>query len=316
MKSVKIGDVHLSDKPPRSCTDSYTDDQFDLLYQIYDLIRTRNDIDVIVQSGDFFHIKRADRTSHRLVQRAIDWAQQSPVPIFVVPGNHDMAFDRKESVYDTQPLGVVAQSGAVQLLDGWADEYPIFGLPWLQSWDDTTVQEALASFRAEPYSPHNLVVTHAPLFPIGQEPPYEFYDVRKFAKSVVQGSVYYGHIHDPHGTYTVEGVQFCNNGALSRGSLTESNMNRAIGVTIWDSETKEFEFVALKYKPASEVFNVEEVLSKRATKADLNRFLESVGTTSLEINSIDDILADVKTRDLEPELLAKVEELLQGAWDA
>ena len=70
------------------------------------------------------------------------------------------------------------------------------------------------------------------------------------------GSVFYGHVHEPHGVYEAGGVTFCNNGALSRGSLHEYNLTRQVGCTLWDSETGEFEFVPLDAKPASEVFRL------------------------------------------------------------
>lgn len=316
-KVLIIGDVHLSDKPPASCTESYTEDLFDLLYDCYRVADMYN-VDAIVQAGDFFHIKRADRNSHKLVKRALSWANDSLWPIGVVPGNHDMSMDRLASVYETQPLGVLAQAGAISILDEWAvdrsaifDSLPIYGVPWLQEWDDSSVAKALAEY-SKAGAP-GLIVTHAPLFPPGSEPPYEFYDVRKFAEYVGEGSVYYGHIHEKHGTYTVGDVEFCNNGALSRGSLTEYNVNREVGVTIWTQGT--FEFVPLNYKPASEVFLMDEVREKKQVTADLNEFLDSVGRTSLEINSVEDVISELKEQDLDKDTLSMLDSLLRDAWE-
>lgn len=50
------------------------------------------------------------------------------------------------------------------------------------------------------------------------------------------GVVYYGHIHENHGAYRSAGMWFCNQGAISRGSLHESTLKRAPGVTLYDSE--------------------------------------------------------------------------------
>lgn len=314
VKILLLGDVHLSDRAPSSCTDSYLDDLFDLLYQSTALAKELN-ADAVVQLGDMFHIKQPNRTSHYCVAMALEWARSSAVPIGVVPGNHDMLHDRLDSVLQTQPLGVLAKAGAIDLLTGgWAEgafsELPVYSVPWLQEWSHTEVQRALFTYM-EMGLP-GLLVTHAPFFPPGQEPLYEHYLTSDFADRMGGiGSVAYGHIHDWHGVYTVNGTQFMNHGALSRGSLTESNMRRPVGVTLWDSVTG-FEFIPLDYKPAEEVFLVEEVLQHRAKRADLDAFLQSVGAVDLEYSVTEDIMTHVRNLGLDVNVLKIIEALLES----
>jgi DNA repair exonuclease SbcCD nuclease subunit len=331
MKVLLINDVHLTNpnSHPSSCTPAYTDDIFDLLYQAIEVAKDRG-CSLICQLGDLFHIKTPGRNSHQLVQRAITWAQDSPVPVWVVPGNHDLLNDRLESLNEGQPLGVLFSSGAVKnatgylaLQEGRNDdvdvEIPVYGIPWQQFWDaeqsvaDRAVKEALVNFYPE--ETPQLIVTHAPFFPPGVNPAYEHYSTEKFSryvnpsgKSNVQ--VIYGHIHDWHGEYVVNGVRFANYGALSRGSLTESNLTRPVGVTIWDSITGKFEFVELQAKPAEQVFRVKEITEVKTAQLQLDAFLASVGQSSIEITSTESVLDKVRSMNLGKDIERVIEELL------
>jgi hypothetical protein len=198
-------------------------------------------------------------------------------------------------------------------------------VPWLQDWDnsdedirETEVSNSLTIWQ-DLYdgSVPALVVTHAPFYPPGKEPKYEnaeFYPPEKFALHMGgHGSVYYGHIHDPHGVYIAGGVRFCNYGALSRGSLTESHLTRQVGVTLWDSVTGEFEFVPLDAKPASQVFRLKEIGEVKTAQAELDAFLESIGQTTVEVTSIEAVMDHVRELQLDKNLVSLVEKLLTEA---
>jgi DNA repair exonuclease SbcCD nuclease subunit len=328
VKVLLIGDVHLADRPPSSCTETYLEDLFNLMDQASEVAKQYG-CSAIIQAGDWFHIKMPSRNSHKLVIRSIDWASKVPCPVFVVPGNHDLSNDRLESLNEGQPLGAVIRSKAVKILDGWAEDFsiaamPVYGVPWIQDWDasediaDKAVSDALEFYRVDSEnSIPFLVVTHAPFYPPGKEPKYEnaeVYPPEKFALHMGgHGNVYYGHIHDPHGVYTVGGVRFANYGALSRGSLTESNLTRQVGVTVWDSITGEFEFVPLDARPASEVFRLQEIGEVKSAQSELDEFLASVGQTTVEITSTEAVMSHIKSLGLGKELEAIVEELLISA---
>jgi len=306
VRFLLVPDVHLADRPPSSCTESYTDDLFALLAEAATFAVH---CEAVIFAGDLFHIKAPSRTSHKLVMRTIAALREFGIPVYVVPGNHDLAHDQIESLHISQPLGVIIASGAAQLLDGWmykdyadvSEVLPVYGVPWLQHWTDEAVSEALAGYR-KAGSPA-LVVTHAPLYPPGQELKWEHYPAQNFADVMVQGSCFYGHVHEPHGVYQVlnsagtAAPEFCNNGALSRGSLHEYNLERQVGVTIWDSETSNFEFVPLHARPASEVFRLTEVREVQAAEGRLDEFLAGISTAQLEVVSTESVLEHLKSQD-------------------
>jgi predicted phosphodiesterase len=292
---VLINDVHLSDRAPASCTDTYLDDLFDLLDQAAGIAQSR-DAEIIL-AGDVFHHKAPTRTSHSTVMRLIDWARLALVPVHAVVGNHDIQHDRTQSIHETQPLGVVMASGAINLLDGWLDGSPdavyVFGVPWQMTWDDASVADALAEWRKE--KANGLVVTHAPLYPPGRELKFEFFPAASWAKHMGnQGIVHYGHVHEPHGIYTVDGVTFSNPGALSRGSLHEHNLTRVPSVAIWNASEDTIEHVELKAKPAELVFRLQEAAEVKNAGINLNRFLASVQATRLDVTSSASVIAHVR----------------------
>ena len=303
MRFLLVPDVHLADKPPSSCTESYTDDLFTLLAEAATFAVH---CEAVIFAGDVFHSKAPSRTSHKLVMRTIAALRGFGKPVYVVPGNHDLQNDRLDSLHIFQPLGVIIASGAAQLLDGWMitpggrSLMPVYGMPWLQHWTDEAVSETLAGYREADIP--GLVVTHAPLYPPGQELKWEHYPAQNFADAMVQGSCFYGHVHEPHGVYQVlnsagtAAPEFCNNGALSRGSLHEYNMERQVGVTIWDSETSNFEFVPLHARPASEVFRLAEVQESRATEGRLDDFLAGVSAAQLQVVSAESVLEHLKVQ--------------------
>lgn len=305
-----LSDFHLSDRPPSSCTDSYLPDLLALLYQTVKIARERG-VAAVIWAGDVFHIKTPGRTSHLLVQSVIKLCQMYGVPVFIVPGNHDMTNDHLGSL-GRQPLGTVFASGAATLLDGWADEHPLYGVPWQQSWDHATVDAALEDYQSEDVP--GLVVAHAPLYPPGRELPYEYYPAEDFASSMGDcGSCFYGHVHEEHGVYRVRGVTFCNNGALSRGSLHEYNLTRIPACTIWDSATGDFQKIPLDAQPPEQVFRLSEHQQIVAAQDRAAEFLESIQAANLNVVSVERVMAHIREQQVGAEAEALIAELLEEA---
>lgn len=331
-----VGDLHLADRPPSSCTETYLDDLFEILKHVDKLAKARK-CSATVFAGDLFHLKAPSRTSHRLVQRIIDVFGSWSTPVYLTPGNHDLSNDRFESIFETQPLGVVLRSGSAFLLSGWNDSpawmeqplswlssdaptLPIYGVPWLQEWTNANegirnqyVQASLNDLNSRfDGSVPVLLVTHAPFYPPGQELPYETFPTEKFAQFLPpRTSVYYGHVHDYHGEYSSGGAKFCNVGAITRGSLHECELTRKIAVALWDSDTGQFEEVVMPHKPASEVFRLQEVKEAKSVQMELNEFLRSVGSSTIKITSIESVIDHVKGMDLPADVVKVIEELFE-----
>lgn len=312
-----IGDLHVMDKPPAGATDLYLEDLFNSLHYTAKFASDpKNKIDAVVWSGDVFNHKNPARTSHATVLRLIKVVREYGVRLYIVIGNHDISNDRVESVYEKQPLGVILEAGATEL-NGWADDLPLYGAPWQQNWEDpeavTKVFEGYAKRTAG--TTHSLAVTHCSIFPpsLADDIIFDHVPAEDIAKAMGnEGSLYYGHIHEDHGVYEVDGVTFANVGALSRGSLHEYNIQRGIHMAVW--EDGEFEVIDIPHMPATDILRVSEHYEEKREAMDLDAFVKSVGSSTLEITSTHDIVTHIKgMKDIDAPVKARSIELLEAA---
>jgi hypothetical protein len=326
MRALLVGDVHLSDKPPSVRTDSYADDILDKLAHIVGLANTPGwEIDVVIQAGDLFHIKTPSRTSHQLVQSTIEVLTQCTKPILIVPGNHDMQHDRLDSLA-SQPLGVVAKAPGIDLLVGPHPTLPVYGIPFLQDWNDLhgemkAYRQWSGQYAMNPDDGnYPLLVTHAPIMPPGQSAPYDFINADDWSTLMENGACYYGHIHEAHGYYSAGpgGLPFCNMGALSRGSLHETDLRRTPHITVYDSThvpatADPWQVHPVPCKPVSECYKMADVDKIESSTVRLDSFLRKVGSTTLETASIEGVIAHIRTLSLNQRTEAEAVRLLEEA---
>lgn len=306
-----VGDIHLSDRPPSVRTESYADDILAKL-RFASKQAALHKCDALVLAGDVFHSKIPSRTSHGLVVRAHAALTEGGRPVEIVGGNHDMRHDRLDSIPD-QPLGSLCQMEGVHLLSGWHEELPLFGLPYLPNWG-----EALDEWMSKWSAPgaECLMVTHAPIFPPNEEPPYEYVRAVDWAMQMGSGACYYGHIHDPHGEYTVGAVHFCNNGAISRGSLHEKTLKRVPAITLYDDDPdlrydQAFRRIEVPHLPAAEVFRLVDVAQKVEKQNRLDVFLEEIGQTNLSVSGSEELLGAIQQMGLRPDTLRAIQEVIE-----
>lgn len=263
-----IGDVHLCDKPPSGCLETYLTEQWAVLTEALEIAATGNLLPVF--AGDIFHRKTPSRNSHALNEKLIGICKDSPLQPRVVAGNHDMLHDRLDSI-SGQPLGVVLASGAMKALQGQDSEYDfLWGVPW-------------GSFPPPHVTSKELVVAHAEIYPPGTVPPWGGTDSMSWAEAQLWGYCYYGHIHDYHGIYRaglVGDVTFANMGALTRGALTESERTRVPAVCKWDSVNG---FVRIELEsplPAEEILRIVESEEVKKQRADAEDFLSQLNVSA------------------------------------
>lgn len=228
--------------------------------------------------------------------------------------------DRLDSL-PKQPLGTLARMTGIDLLIGPHPDLPLFGLPWLQTWNDLPVwmdrwRRWSDDLRAEWEWP--LMVTHAPIFPRGEEPPYDYIDAENWADLMVNGDCYVGHIHDPHGVYQPlkhRAVMLCNHGAISRGSLHEKTLKREPAVTLWDSEksgTQRFLRIPLNVRPVEAVFRLHEKEDADEKVSRVEAFLEQIGQTRLDGLALEEVRERARRSGLRTETVTLIEELLEA----
>lgn len=303
MKMLIIGDQHLADRPPSSRKDTYRQDILDKLIWIIEYANSMK-VDLILNLGDVFHIKRSDRNSHFLVQEVARIFGASEAPVLIVPGNHDLAAGYRLESIASQPLGTLALHPNINLLMGPSDQFPIYGIPFVEPtvenleywtkkyWDDGGPTE------------YPFIGTHQAIFPAAEEPVYEYVTAENWAHSFQNKYTAYGHIHSRMkigAFYKIGGTIFCNNGAISRGSLHEETIKRKLAVTMFDDAKEDpFTSVPIPYKPAEEVFNLEAVEILKNTQNTVDAFLNSLGSSELHYLTVEGILDDARKTALLP----------------
>lgn len=264
MKFIWRTDVHLADKSPSSWKGDYPEEIWSNLSQVGALARQHEAV-AVLDGGDFFQHKSPLKNSHSMVRRAIQMhIKDYPCPTYCVEGNHDITHNNLGSV-GKQPLGVMYASGAFRhLREEVFREGPfqvrVVGVPY----DPSRTLGDIRSHVKQQGDTHLIVVVHALA---AKDPPprvEEFWGepVFKYADLIQPGGpdlFAFGHWHQDQGVEHLEGVQFVNLGALSRGALSRENLSRTPKAAVFEilDQGVSVTEVPMEVKPAHEVFDLD-----------------------------------------------------------
>lgn len=112
MKILHITDSHGTVKGPESRKDIYYITFLRKLYELGYVVK-KEKIDIVIHTGDLFHTARvSDKFAGQVSEMIKSWQ----VPVYVVPGNHDIEGYTTDTIDQTK-LGLLAKAGVIQLLD-------------------------------------------------------------------------------------------------------------------------------------------------------------------------------------------------------
>lgn len=295
VRLMMVGDVHVSDRPPSTRKASYREDILTKLMELKITTNTEH-FDGAVFVGDIFHSKKPQNTSHQTVRAVAQILDGFSCPVYILPGNHDYAGQHHESL-SRHPLGTVGLMPNVTLFGTDRKRQVVVAgkTGTVRLWG-VREEEGLEAFTVPESEVPAVVVAHSAIFPPGQAPEvwdaWDATEVREFIDPEGVPVLWYGHIHEPHGAYDVEGVEFVNFGALSRGSLHEDGARTrkvAFGVLeiSQDGSHEITERYLQQMRPADEVFRIEEVTEERAQEAQTNAFAEALSAAELDVFSVE-----------------------------
>lgn len=314
---IIVGDVHSSDKNPVSRIDNYFDDTFDLLNQI-SIISQKVKADAVFFLGDLFHHKAQKENSCNLIRSWVETLKKYP-PVFAIAGNHDEIYNNPDLLFQ-QPLGLLAESGALILLDERFNKSKIFkndkikvrfaGYPY----DEKLGLEVCNIKKGD--EDLLIVLAHIYAAPKREDlcgtPIYGYNEMLNFDADIFA----FGHYHKDQGVTKLDNKYFINLGAITRGSLSDEDIYRKPKVAwlqIQDKSNYTIKKIALKIKPADEIFNLslkKEVEEENKHIEDFIEKLKQEFETSDPIKNINDKISQMN---IEKEIKDKVYFYLEQA---
>jgi len=281
-------DVHCRDHAPSSRKDDWVETVCRKLTEVGEIAR-KFDCDAVIDGGDFFDDKLPVRTSHRLVSRIARLHTHYPCPTYANIGNHDLRLSQLDNLPENPIETLFASKVFHRLYDEHEYEHEkegvkvrVVGVPYHGPRYD------LDRLRNIKRHDEDWLICNAHLLASPQggemfknEDIIKYGDLIDLAPSV---DVFcFGHWHKNQGIEQIDEHKWVVNvGSLTRGSLTQDNVEREPGVVVmgfWPREKHippTFEFVKLGIEPSNEVFDLEKRVKEETRAMVLDDFVESV----------------------------------------
>jgi DNA repair exonuclease SbcCD nuclease subunit len=305
-KAIVINDPHFAAKsPPAFKTDNYLETLTSNVKQVFNLAR-REEVDVVIWTGDFFHLKEPANNPLWLIARVIRILAESNLRHAGIGGNHDLRYGGLEAGLYGSPLEIVLESGRVTLLD---EKELVFTTE-----DGLSVRVAGGSYehgRAEHVRDKKkrgadrlIVAGH---FWLGTQTG-EFYGEHLFGHDYFAQAeadvVAVGHHHEDKGVHLVDGRHFVAPGSISITGTHGHDLQRRPAASLIEMTRKETKIHVVRPKtpPASELLDLERYRQLKEEQEETDQFIASLAQSEL-LNCDPDailegmnILPDVKER--------------------
>jgi exonuclease SbcD len=317
-------DVHLADKGPSSRKDDWTDTVFDKLDQVR-RVAAKVNAAAIFDGGDFFNIKSPSRNSHALVHRTAEHHANYPCPVYCTPGNHDAVYG-DYSFLPQQPLGVLFSTGVFKRL---YDEHEavftqdgvkvrVVGIPY----HGTTYD--MERFTSIEKGDEDILICVAHVLASRKGGTmFEGEDIVKY-KDLVDTApdvFLFGHWHKDQGVEQIGDKTFVNIGSLTRGALSQDEVQRrpACAILTCNPATKDAPasvtttVVRLRVKDAAEVFDVEARERQIQRQVEMDSFVNSIRDTLTRSDTTGDLSTLITDMDLSGDIRERALSYLERA---
>lgn len=276
--------------------------------------------DAVVDGGDFFNPKVPIRISHRLMQHIVQVHRYYPCPVLANVGNHDCRHSQISNLPES-PLGTLFETEVFERLytvrhheTGEVEQYypatlgggdqpkvRLEGIPYhgpkydMRYFKD--IQKRDADFLV--VAGHVLASPHGGSMFAGED-IIKYQDLLELNPEV--DAWIFGHWHKNQGVVEIApGKWVVNIGSLTRGSLSEDNVDRIPQVAVLTFTDKvEIETRDLKVKPAKEVFDLDKRDREEARTMTIDAFVQNVQESLARTANKEDLTEVVKGMDEVP----------------
>ena len=305
MKILHITDSHGTAKSPEGRKDIYYIAFLRKLYELGYVIKKAG-IDVVMHTGDLFHSSRvSDKFAGQVASMIKSWG----VPVYVVPGNHDIEGYTIDTIDNTK-LGLLAKAGVVKILDrdnsvllNCSSDNGDFTVRLAgQEYyadidtgnkDDFMMQEGLADF--------NVLGYHGTLVNRKLHPSMRF----TMASDVITDAdvILCGHLHEKYWFNINDDTSAYNPGAMMRLDRSEYNKTHLptygiLTVTMNQNDELESEYNFYEFRtarPASEVLDYETHDFNKTKVITLDSFKESLQASASSIQTETNVADMIKS---------------------
>jgi DNA repair exonuclease SbcCD nuclease subunit len=301
MKFVLLSDVHLITENPVGRMDDLVSVQFDKLKFVFDTAKGMGA--TILQAGDLFDKPR----SWLLLPKMIEFLSGYKIPVLCVFGQHDQYF-YSEGIRERTNLGVLAKAGLIILLDP--------DRPYRVPGQDVSIYGANFSQKLGKIQRSGLTigVIHAPISDAPLYPDHAYSAASDFLENTLgYDLILCGDIHRSF-YFEKDGRQIVNVGPMTRQEATEYNFAHEPGVAVFDTDTKNLEWIDIPCEPAIKVLSRDHIERKKESEELLSGFVRELGEGSEVdgVSFIENLWAFTKKNKIDKNVIDVLAEVING----
>lgn len=297
-KIMFVNDAHLDYQTPISRKDSYPEAMLSKIKEIGNLCREHN-IGTVIFTGDVFH--KQSQTLPFLNQ-CIEAFKTIPADIYAIVGNHDVSYERLDTLPRT-PLYMMYASGIIRHLNELIIDNKVF----IKGFDYSTPVQR--NKHPELYS---ICVAHI-FFNYG--PLAKGLEILPEQLEPLGYNAYcLGHDHQAYEPYTYKDRTVYRCGSLSRGTSHSSNIYRKVLVQVFDVDTRTFDVLEVPCANSKDIFKekVFRDVDKKTEERTLQELTDSVSQilNDMSFSSSSSIYDVLDTVEIEPDVKQLIEKYL------
>jgi len=300
-------DWHFTDVPPGRRHDDYRLALLDKLAYVRNIVEKMHG--VALCGGDVFHHKKPSHpgNSLRLIIELIAALRRFPYEkVFGAVGNHDISFDRMDSL-PRQPLGLLMAVGAYHDLNKEAmiftnqDEsikVQVETFPYAEGAE--TIQNILTAGPRQPGVKHRIGIVHAYGHPGDAG---DMFGTRTIGYNELKGNDFdvllWGHDHSRHGVDEVGKTTHVNLGSLARAAFSYDELDRPVVAAILSFQpdgTWQYGEKPIPVKPIDQVFAAADKGVETVAKSEeIKEFFADMDETvsGIEINDPREVIKEL-----------------------
>lgn len=322
IRFITFTDIHISDTNPTSRLGNYREDILNKLRQI-GKVGKKLGVDFYIMAGDLYHLKSPSRNSHELNRLLIETFKDYKSPIYTTEGNHDLKQD-SYSTFGEQPLSVLYADNTLikarkKSIKFGNNKILIDSIPFSEEPELEDKNKEKDDFDLKIKILH-LYATKKGGNLFGHK-LFSYDEISNLNDDIFV----LGHYHIDQGIEIIDKKDkkqyFINVGAISRGSLSEDDINREPKICYVQVNLEEnkrpiikAQPVKLKVKPASEVFDLEEKKIEKEKMEDAEKFVGKLQEEIKDIGTNVDIIdEEIEKSNFEKSIIDKVKYFLNEA---